>query len=140
MPPRAGFVRAVAARYGPRVVPPIALDRADAGVAVVAVSGEQDVGSAPLLRERIGSALAGRRPVVIDLTETDSIDSAILGVLLSGLRRAREQGSGFALVVPGDDASPVRRVLEITGLTVVFPTFSSRDPAIGAVRATAARR
>ena len=122
------------------VVPPIALDRADAGVAVVAVSGEQDVGSAPVLRERIGSALVGRRPVVIDLTETESIDSAILGVLLSGLRRAREQGSGFALVVSDEDGSPVRRVLEITGLTVVFPTFSSREPAIGAVRVTAARR
>ena len=93
-----------------------------------------------MLRERIGAALAGRHPVVVDLTETESIDSAILGVLLSGLRRAREQGSGFALVVPGDDDSPVRRVLEITGLTVVFPTFSARAPAIGAVRVTAARR
>jgi anti-sigma B factor antagonist len=114
-------------------VSPISLDRLDGGVVVAAVSGEQDVGTAPQLRECLSEALAERSPLVVDLNAAVSLDSAILGVLLSGLRRAREQGSAFALVVTDDAESPVRRLFEVTGLMVVFPIFSTRDSAVAAV-------
>ena len=118
---------------------PITLDRLDEGVALVTVAGEQDVGTAPRLRERLTEALVDRTPLVVDLTDAISVDSAILGVLLSGLRRAREQGSGFAVVLPDGPDSAVRRIFEVTGLMVVFPIFSTRDPAVAAVVARYAR-
>jgi anti-anti-sigma factor len=118
---------------------PIHLDRVDGGVVIAAVAGEQDVGTAPQLRECLSEALGERAPLVIDLLDAASLDSAILGVLLSGLRRAREQGSPFALVVADDTDSPVRRLFEVTGLMVVFPMFSTRESAVAAVSARAPR-
>jgi anti-sigma B factor antagonist len=120
-------------------VSPITLDRLDGGVVVAAVAGEQDVGTAPQLRECLSEALAERAPLVVDLNAAVSLDSAILGVLLSALRRAREQGSAFALVVTDDAESPVRRLFEVTGLMVVFPIFSTRGSAVSAVSARAGR-
>ena len=59
--------------------------------------------------------------VIIDLDETTFVDSSILGVLVGGLRRARERDLPFGLVL-GDEAHPaIRRIFELTGLHDVFP-------------------
>jgi anti-sigma B factor antagonist len=114
----------------------IVVDNADAGVSVVAVHGEHDVYTAPSLREQLSALVEDGTPVVVDLTPATFIDSSILGVLLGGLRRAREHDSGFALVI-GDESEPtVRRIFEVTGLFPVFPVFSSRDEAMQAARST----
>jgi len=116
----------------------IVVDTAEAGVAVVAVHGEHDVYTAPSLREQLSSLVEDGTPVVVDLTPATFIDSSILGVLLGGLRRAREHDSGFALVI-GDESEPtVRRIFEVTGLFPVFPVFSSRDEAVQAARSNSA--
>jgi anti-anti-sigma factor len=86
-----------------------------------------------MLRERVCSALAGRRAVVVDLTGADSIDSATLSVLVSGVRRARLQGSALALAVADDPGSAVRRSMERTGMASIFWTFSSCEDAIEAL-------
>jgi anti-sigma B factor antagonist len=113
----------------------IVVDSVESGVSVVAVHGEHDVYTAPTLREQLSSLLEDGTPVVVDLTPATFVDSSILGVLLGGLRRAREHDSGFALVI-GDDSEPtVRRIFEVTGLFPVFPVFSSRDEAVHAARA-----
>jgi anti-sigma B factor antagonist len=100
-------------------------------VAVLAVHGELDFDGAPSLRlgliEAIDESL-GRR-VVVDLEGVDFIDSAGLGVLVGGLKRAKDGEGELVLVATGQS---VLRVLELTGLTRVFAIHSSRAAALGA--------
>jgi anti-anti-sigma factor len=93
--------------------------------------GEHDVFTAAALRSAVDQPLAAAVPVVIDMREATFIDSSVLAVLLGGLRRAREQQTGFALVLD-DEQSPIRRILEVTGLIPVFPLYSSVEDAIDA--------
>jgi len=112
----------------------IVVDRAEGGVSIVEVHGEHDVYTAPSLREQLSTLVEDGAPVVVDLTPATFIDSSILGVLLGGLRRAREHESGFALVI-GDSSEPtVRRIFEVTGLFPVFPVYGSREEAVAAAQ------
>ncbi len=99
------------------------------GVAVVAVRGEIDLEGAPELRLALIEAIdenPGRR-VVVDLEGVDFLDSAGLGVLVGGLKRARSNDGDLALVATGRS---VLKVLELTGLTRVFAIHASRAAAL----------
>jgi anti-sigma B factor antagonist len=98
------------------------------GWPVLALSGEHDLSTAPELRAQLHQ-LGDTSAVIIDLDETTFVDSSILGVLVGGLRRARERDVPFGLVL-GDHAHPaIRRIFELTGLHDVFPIFASRAEA-----------
>lgn len=56
------------------------------------------------------------------------MDSSGLGVLVAGLKRAREAGGEMALVCR---EGPTYKVLAITGLDRVFPIYDSVDDAVG---------
>ena len=100
----------------------------DGGWPVIALSGEHDLSTAPELRARLHD-LADADAVIIDLDETTFVDSSILGVLVGGLRRARERDVPFAIVL-GDGAHPaIRRIFELTGLHDVFPIYPTRQGA-----------
>jgi anti-sigma B factor antagonist len=95
---------------------------------VLVISGEHDLSTAPELRARLHE-LGDADAVIVDLDQTTFVDSSILGVLVGGLRRARERNAPFALVL-GDDAHPaIIRIFELTGLHDVFPIFASRAEA-----------
>jgi len=111
----------------------IAVDRGD-GVAVVVVEGEHDVYTAPTLGEQLDSLLDERSPLVVDLSQATFVDSSVLRVLLEARRRAEEQGIGFAVALGEDESGPVRRVLDITGLTPVLPIHPAREAAIAAAQ------
>ena len=98
------------------------------GATIVEVAGEIEMHSAPTLREELHRVCEGEgtKCVVVDLTRVSFIDSTGLGVLIGGLKRARENGS-LSLVCPH---ARVRRVFEITGLTAVFPMFDSLEEAV----------
>lgn len=82
------------------------------------VAGELDLHTAPQLREALTSAIdAGRRQVLVDLSDVAFMDSTALGVLVAGLKRTREAGGDLALVVP---QGPPRKVLTLTGLDRAF--------------------
>jgi anti-sigma B factor antagonist len=100
----------------------------DGGWPVIALSGEHDLSTAPELRARLHD-LADADAVIIDLDETTFVDSSILGVLVGGLRRARERDVPFAIVL-GDGAHPaIRRIFELTGLHDVFSIYPTRQGA-----------
>jgi anti-anti-sigma factor len=107
----------------------------DSGVSVVELRGEHDLATASEVREALESALTERRAVVVELTLTDFIDSSILGVLLAGLRRAREEALGFVFVVQSDDGGAVNRTLAGSGLLAFFPVRGSLSEASAAARA-----
>lgn len=86
--------------------------------AVLSLQGEVDVANSEQFRNAALSLLAsGIKRLVVDLSGTDYIDSAGLGILVGLLKRVKE--SDLKLLVAG--AQPrVQRVFEITGLNQVF--------------------
>ncbi len=104
--------------------------RVERGDLVVAVHGELDVGGAAELRGVLLEAIEEHpgRPLVVDLEGVDFIDSAGLGVLVGGLKRARDAGGDLQLVATGQS---VVRVLELTGLNRAFEIHPSRAAALG---------
>jgi anti-sigma B factor antagonist len=110
----------------------LALERKDAGLAVVTISGEHDLSTAPHLRRRLDGLLDERVATVVDLSPATFIDSSILGVILDSRRRAAEAKIGFAVArSAGSDA--VDRVLEVTGLRSELPVHARREEAVEAV-------
>jgi len=107
----------------------LALDRSNAGSAVLTVSGEHDLNTAPELRSQLDQMIEDGDPIVIDLSPATFVDSSILGVVLDARRRAAGAGIGFA-VTHGNGADAVARVLEITGLRGELPVHTSREKAL----------
>ncbi len=105
------------------------------GVAVVELRGEHDLATAAEVRTVLDRSVAARRATVVELSLTDFIDSSILGVLLAGLRQAREAGLGFVFVVQADDSGAVNRTLAGSGLLAFFPVRGSLADATAAARA-----
>ena len=109
----------------------LAIERTDAGLSVLTISGEHDLSTAPNLRRRLDGLLDERTATIIDLSPATFIDSSILGVILDGRRRAAEAGIGFA-VVHSNSANAVDRVLEVTGLRTELPVHAQREEALTA--------
>ena len=92
--------------------------------AVLRVTGEVDVYTAPALRERLlDLAAEGAVHVVADMSRVDFLDSTGLGVLVGGLKRLREHDGSLTLVI---SATRILRLFEMTGLTRVFPVLLAR--------------
>jgi len=103
--------------------------RSENGWAVLEVQGEVDLYTSSQLRDAIlRLAEEGENRIVIDLNNVSFMDSSGLGVLVAGLKRARERGGELALVF-GEGS--VQKVLGITGLDKVFPTHGSVGGATG---------
>jgi anti-sigma B factor antagonist len=104
------------------------------GVSVIEPQGEQDLATSPEVRAALESAVSDGRPTVVELTLTDFIDSSILGVLLGGLRQARDANLGFVFVVQADDSGAVSKTLAGSGLLAFFPVRGSLAEATDAAR------
>ena len=106
---------------------------ADEGVAVVEVSGEVDVYTAPTLRQHLRDATtAGTKRIVVDMTNVKFLDSTGLGVLVGAMGRVRETDGDMRLVVTSDH---ILKVLRITGLDALIPVDEDVESAVGAARA-----
>jgi len=103
---------------------PVGTDRA-----VLQISGEVDVYTAPQVRDRVIRLLAdGVRHVVADLREVSFLDSTGLGALVGSLKRLREQDGSLELVVAD---GKIMTIFRVTGLDRVFTLHSSFPDAIG---------
>ena len=90
--------------------------------AVVSVRGELDAYSAPRLEDEIARLVADRvDDVVLDLSQTGFLDSSGLRAILTAQRQLAESNGQMGLRAPSE---PVKRLLEITGLTDHFPVES----------------
>jgi anti-sigma B factor antagonist len=99
------------------------------GWAVLSVTGEIDVATAPRLREKLVSLVAdGHHRIIVDLDQVDFLDSTGLGVLVGALKRVRTHDGELALVCT---KPRILKGFEITGLTRVFPMHESVDEAVG---------
>jgi anti-sigma B factor antagonist len=109
----------------------LALERIDAGLALLTITGEHDLSTAPELRRRLEEVLSEGTGVVVDLSRATFIDSSILGVILDAKRRAAEAKVGYA-VLHTNGADPVDRLLEVTGLREELPVHTAREAATSA--------
>lgn len=100
-------------------------DHIDGDRAVLTVTGEVDVYTAPTLREHILTAIAeGVQTVIVDLSAVAFMDSTGLGVLVGALKRLR-QSDGRLVVVCNADA--VLKIFAVTGLMDVFGVVPTLD-------------
>jgi anti-sigma B factor antagonist len=116
----------------------LALERKDHGLAVLTISGEHDLSTAPNLRRRLGALIDEGTATVVDLSPATFIDSSILGVILDGRRRAEEGQIGFA-VARSNGSDAVDRVLEVTGLRAELPVHARREEAVIAASGNAGK-
>lgn len=70
----------------------------------------------------------GRHNLVVDLEKVTYMSSAGLRALIEGFKRSRDAGGGLALAAPSER---VREVLDLSGLTELFPIYDERVSAVG---------
>jgi anti-sigma B factor antagonist len=101
----------------------------DSGSCVVLdLQGELDTYSCPSLREMIVQLVdAGKKQILLNMEGVEYIDSAGLGTLVGGLKRASENGGKLKIF---NANSQIQKVFNITGLVRVFEQFDSEEEAL----------
>jgi anti-sigma B factor antagonist len=101
------------------------------GVVILVLGGEVDVYTSPRLKQEMVEHLnQGARNLIVDLSSVEYLDSTGLGVLIGGLKRARERSGDLRLVC---DSLRILRIFEITGLTKIFDIHHSEAEALAAL-------
>jgi len=97
------------------------------GICTITLSGEVDVYTAPRLKETLIETIeSGCANVIVNLEDVGFIDSSGLGVLVGGLRRAKERSGAIRLVCTREN---ILKIFRITGLDKVFPILESAEEA-----------
>ncbi|MGV2917477.1 STAS domain-containing protein [Streptomyces alfalfae] len=102
----------------------------DGTLAVITLSGEFDITTAPAVRARALELIAAGHPdLVADLAGVTFCDSSGLGALVGIWRCARDADGSLALA-----AIPERlgRLLSVTGMDTFLPAHPSADAALAA--------
>lgn len=99
-------------------------------MAIVSLVGEHEAFSADQIETTVDEAIAEGLAVIVDLTQTDFLDSAAVTVLLCARDEAQRRNLRFALVIDDSTGWPVRQLLDVTGLVSVFPIAENREDAI----------
>jgi anti-sigma B factor antagonist len=99
------------------------------GVSVVAFNGRIVLGEeSTTLREKVKSLLgAGKKRIVLDMSNVTYIDSAGLGILVAAHISAKNQGAALHLSNLGNK---FHHVLQLTRLLTVFSVFDTEADAI----------
>lgn len=98
---------------------------------VLHVAGELDAATTEVLQSALQAAIETESDaVVLDLAEVTFIDSEGVGTLLSGSKRARDQGIQLLHVVSHPQ---VREVLAITGVARVLAPYTTVEEALAKI-------
>ena len=97
------------------------------GCTVIHVSGEVDLVSGHILKMALNSAIATRRPIIVDFSATRYIDSTGIQVLLNAKERHQQTLAVAAL------ASIPKRILEIAKIQEVIPLYATLAAAMSTV-------
>jgi anti-sigma B factor antagonist len=101
--------------------------------AVLGVSGELDLVTSPVLRQRVHDVVAeGHHSLVLDLSDVFFCDSSGVGVLIAARRLIRSCRGRLRLILPArgaSDGSHVNRVLGALGVRRLFDVYADVDSA-----------
>lgn len=90
---------------------PVAVKRVGEHEWVVTPAGERDLADKAALEDAIAGVFAKGSIVVLDLSETTFIDSAVVSVVAASARRAQDGGHRFVVSAP--PGGQPRRVLDL---------------------------
>ncbi|MEV0182478.1 STAS domain-containing protein [Streptomyces sp. NPDC050625] len=101
--------------------------------AVLRVSGELDLVTSPVLRQRVHDVVAeGHHELVLDLSEVFFCDSSGVGVLIAARRLIRSCRGRLRLILPAlgtADGSHVNRVFAALGVRRLFDVYPDLESA-----------
>lgn len=96
--------------------------------AVVAVGGQLDADTSVVLRHQLAAlTLQGRNHIVLDLALVPFMDSSGLNGVLRVRSEILRHGGQLVLAAP---AAPVRRLLDLTGVSMATPVHETTDLAL----------
>jgi anti-anti-sigma factor len=102
------------------------------GAWVLTPRGEHDISTSPSLGEELERAFTTAAKVVVDLSEVEFLDSITLRGLTHAQTLAEQhQGHEIVLVVPLHGFA--RRIVMLTGIDEVVPTYLTRRGALASV-------
>ncbi|MEI6404156.1 MAG: STAS domain-containing protein [Actinomycetes bacterium] len=100
----------------------------DGDRSIIFVEGEVDIVSAEILDSALLSEISSApTQVIVDLSGVSFMDSTGLGVIVRGLKRARESNIDFDLVLTNER---VLKIFSITGLDSLIPIHDSLEAAL----------
>lgn len=103
-------------------------DYLEQNAAIVSVTGELDLMTAPQFRESLLEAQASEKAlVIVDLTNVTFIDSTAIGVLVGAFKRLRDGGIGMIIAT---QSPRVLRVFEVTDLDQLIKIVPSVEDAL----------
>jgi anti-anti-sigma factor len=97
---------------------------------VLAVRGDVDIATAPVLRDRLAETLGRHTAVVVDLGAVGFMDSTGLGVLVAAYNRAAAAGCALVLARP---QRIVHNALRLVQVDTVIDVYDSVEAALAAV-------
>lgn len=98
---------------------------------ILTINGRFDAHTAPAIKTWLRQVTVQTRPqILVHLGGTHFIDSAALAVLISGLKRCREQDGELVLT---NLAQPVRIIFELTRMDQIFTIMASDSAALAAL-------
>ncbi|AYN43330.1 anti-sigma factor antagonist [Streptomyces dangxiongensis] len=102
----------------------------DGALAVLALSGEFDITTAPAVRTRALELIANGHPhLVADLSDVTFCDSSGLGALVGIWRCAKDADGSLTLAAIPDRLD---RLLSVTGMDTFLPAYPSAEAALAA--------
>lgn len=108
------------------------------GASVLHVNGEVDLSTHQHLSDELTSLAGEDRPIVVELSECDFIDSSGIRALLVGGRAVAESDAGADRLVLAGAGPQVSRILEMTGVGDALPMYPGLDEALAALAAPSA--
>jgi anti-sigma B factor antagonist len=103
--------------------------RTERGATVIAVSGELDLASSPILEERLEQVFGSdSTSVILDLRRLDFMDSTGLSVLIKAHQSAEEASQRLYLV---KGPPQVQRLLNLTGVGERLSVLEAPEDALG---------
>lgn len=110
----------------------VVIERLDADLWLVRLTGEHDISTAPRVRAGLDDVLAHGTHLLVDLTETEFIDSSVIATLIDVHRRVETQPDEVLVIVAPAGSQPAR-VFEIAGLHALLPIHDTREAALQAL-------
>jgi len=112
----------------------VSVEAEGSSVSVVALSGELDLSTIPLLEKRLLTEVGSKGAVVVDLTDVSFIDSSGIGLLIRAFRSGGEDQRLHTVIAEG---TQVERVFRLAGIDRALPLFLDRRGATRALNGTA---
>jgi anti-sigma B factor antagonist len=98
-----------------------------AGTWLVALAGEHDLATAPLLERRTRDVWSRCTRVVVDLSAATFIECTVVNWLLRARRTVESSGAKVAVIVEAPSGGCASRVFDVIGLRDILTCYPERE-------------